>query len=78
MEIFLIKSSYHNEYHVKLWLLYYLFSLLLKILATIWLHDASKKIAEQPNETGAESCNLKTFAVTGYNKGVYVLFSTKK
>jgi hypothetical protein len=48
MEIFLIKSDYHNEYHVE-----NLTSIFLnftptcgqvEILVAIWLHDASKKI----------------------------------
>jgi hypothetical protein len=47
MEIFLIKSGYHNEYHVE-----NLASIFLnftptcgqvEILVAIWLHDASKK-----------------------------------
>jgi hypothetical protein len=49
MEIFLIKSGYHNEYHVEnLASIFLIFSPTcgqVEILVAIWLHDASKKIA---------------------------------
>jgi hypothetical protein len=65
MEIFLIKSGYHNEYHVE-----NLASIFLnftptcgqvEILVAIWLHDASKKITAEhrsvhrsPHETNTK------------------------
>jgi hypothetical protein len=49
MEIFLIKSGYHNEYHVEnlasIFLIFTPTCGQVKILVAIWLHDASKKIA---------------------------------
>ena len=48
MEIFLIKFSYHNEYHIKnlasIFLIFTPTCGQVKILVAIWLHDASKKI----------------------------------
>jgi hypothetical protein len=37
MEIFLIKSGYHNEHHVEIWLLYFSFSLLFRATLKFWL-----------------------------------------
>jgi hypothetical protein len=48
MEIFLIKSGYHNEYHVEnlasIFLIFTPTCGQVEILVAIWLHDASKKI----------------------------------
>jgi hypothetical protein len=49
MEIFLIKSGYHNEYHVEnlasIFLIFTPTCGQVEILVAIWLHDANKKIA---------------------------------
>jgi hypothetical protein len=37
MEIFLIKSGYHNEHHVEIWLLNFSFSLLFRAILKFWL-----------------------------------------
>jgi hypothetical protein len=51
MEIFLIKSDYHNEYHVEnlasIFLIFTPTCGQVEILVAIWLHDANKKIAAQ-------------------------------
>jgi hypothetical protein len=50
MEIFLIKSGYHNEYHVEnlasIFLIFTPTCGQVEILVAIWLHDASKKIVD--------------------------------
>jgi hypothetical protein len=47
MEIFLIKSSYHNEYHIEnlasIFLIFTPTCGQVENLVAIWLHDASKK-----------------------------------
>jgi hypothetical protein len=56
MEIFLIKSSYHNEYHVEnlasIFLIFTPTCGQVEILVAIWLHDASKKIAGKESLLG--------------------------
>jgi hypothetical protein len=67
MEIFLIKSGYHNEYHVEnlasIFLIFTPTCGQVEILVAIWLHDASKKIA-------AHVARLHEFALTPSQPGL--------